>query len=252
MRNYLLSGLLLISTAFVSQAESDTTRYQIKSGMALYGEFGVLGNNSFDAIRDKMRALNIQPFESLMASIVFAKRYEGDKWFLENRLILMNSTNYTTGKNEVKGYFGGIGIGVDAGPKLLNTKHWNIILPIGYDLMLYRLMVKNNRTASLGQVVQNPGAFEATKLRTGNINVHGGVGVDYKINIKKGFTEKIYISTKVSYHLPLFQKNNWKGSDVTVSDLPHFKPNQLYFQLGIVAFPRKQENHSKYFRHMHQ
>ncbi len=252
MKHSILSVILLLCVAFSSNAQTDTTRFEMKSGMAIYGEFGLLDNSSFDAIRNKMIALDIKPFEQLMASIVFAKRFEGDRWFLENRLILMNSTNYTTNKNEVKGYFGGIGIGVDAGPKLLNTKHWNILLPIGYDLMLYRFMVKNNQSATLAQIAQNPSAYETTKLRTGNVNVHAGIGVDYKINFKKGFTERLYISTKASYHLPLFQKNNWKGSDVTVSDLPYFKPNQLYFQVGLVAFPRKQQNHWNKFARMHQ
>ncbi|CAG4994257.1 hypothetical protein DYBT9275_01354 [Dyadobacter sp. CECT 9275] len=226
-----------LSTHFAS-AQEDSTARKYQTGMAIYGEFGLLSNKSFDAVRDKMMSLDVKPFESVMASIVLAKRLETRRWFSEARLILMNSTNYTKNKNDVKGYFGGIGIGMDAGPKLVSTKHWNVLIPIGYDLMLYRMMIKNNQSATLGQVVTTPSSFQSAKFYTGNINLHGGIGVDYKININGKCTDKLYISSKVSYQLPLLTNKKWKGDDVTVSDLPSFKPNQLYFQIGLIAFPK--------------
>ncbi|PWJ58697.1 hypothetical protein CLV98_10362 [Dyadobacter jejuensis] len=222
-------------------ADPDSTARRIHTGMTLYGEFGLLSNSSFSAIRDKMNQEGIKPFESLMAAIVLAKRFEGERWFVENRLILMNSTNYTKDRDDTKGYFGGIGIGVMAGPKLLNTRKWNVLLPIGYDLMLYRMMVKNNQKASLGQIAQNASSYQPAKLYSANININAGLGVDYKIYLKEGFADRMYISTKANYHLALFRKGDWRGQDVRVSDLPAFKPDQLYWQIGLTIFPRKQQ-----------
>lgn len=219
--------------------------------MAIYAEFGLLSNNSFKAIRDQMKALNIKPFENLMASIVLAKRFETEKFFVESRLILMNSTKYSNDDNVAKGIFRGIGIGTDASPKFVNSKHWNVLVPIGWDLMLYQTRVKNDQTATYSQVVNNPNGYRGVKLRSGSFNLHAGLGADYKMNLFPKVYDKVYISGKVTYHLPVFRTGRWKGDDVKVTDLPSFKANQLYAQIGLVFFPKYQHRHGMWGK-MHE
>ncbi|NIJ53085.1 hypothetical protein [Dyadobacter arcticus] len=237
MKNKLLfSALLLFTFSEFAQAQTDSTVRIFKSGMAIYAEFGLLPNNK--VIREQLSRLQVKPFTSFMGSIVLAKRTESEKWFSEGRLILMNSTNYTTDKDEKKAYLGGFGIGTDGGPKLVNTSRWNVTIPLGVDLMLYRLNIKSNGSATIAQLVNNPSAFQAVKLFTGNINVHGGVGVDYKMNFMPKFNEMVYLSAKVAYHQPILGKRKWRGENVTISDLGNLKVNQVYVQVGAVFFPK--------------
>ncbi|SEI60950.1 hypothetical protein SAMN04487995_1638 [Dyadobacter koreensis] len=244
MKNKLLLSILFFASLFntaLAQDSFDTTSTakKYKSGMAIYAEVGLLGNNSFKGIRNEMRALGIKPFENIMASIVLAKRMETEKFFMESRLILMNSTKHSRDENVSKGIFRGIGIGVDGSPKFVNSKHWNLLIPIGWDLMLYQVKVKNDRTASFSQVVQNPNAYNTAKLHNGSFNLHAGIGADYKMNLFPKVYDQIYISGKVTYHLPIARMGRWRGDDVKITDLPSFKPNQLYAQLGLVFFPKK-------------
>ncbi|TLU99433.1 hypothetical protein [Dyadobacter luticola] len=237
MKNKLLLSLAFLLLTFgFAQAQADSTVRIFKSGMGLYAEFGLLPNNK--VIREQLSRLQIKPFTSFMGSLVLARRTESEKWFSEGRLILMNSTNYTTDKDEKKAYLNGIGIGTDGGPKLVNSDRWNVTIPIGVDLMLYRLNIKSNGTATMAQVVSNPSAFQAVRLYTGNVNLHGGIGVDYKMNFMPKFNEKVYLSAKATYHQPLLGKRKWKGENVTVSDLGNLKVNQVYVQIGLVFFPK--------------
>jgi hypothetical protein len=237
MRNKILSAVIL-SVTFITcaQAQTDTTVRIFRSGMAIYGEFGLLHNNK--DIREQLSRLNIKPFTSFMGSIVLAKRMESERWFSEGRFIIMNSTNYTKDKDDKKAYLNGIGIGTDGGPKLVNTTRWNVLIPIGADLMLYRLKIKSNSSATISQVVQNPSSFQPIKLFTGNINLHAGIGADYKMNVMPKLYDKVYLSGKATYHLPILGKRKWKGEDVTISDLSSLKLNQIYLQLGLVFFPK--------------
>ncbi|WP_031526636.1 hypothetical protein [Dyadobacter crusticola] len=239
MKNKLLliASFLIIFSGFASaQTEADTTVRLFKSGMAIYAEFGLLPNNK--AIRDQLTQLGVKPFEGLMGSIVLARRTESEKWFSEGRIIIMNSTNYTTDKNVKKAYLSGIGIGTDGGPKLVNTSRWNVTIPLGVDVMLYRLNIRSNGNATIGQVVNNPSSFQAVKLFTPNVNLHGGLGVDYKMNLFPKVNDKVYLSGKVTYHQPLLGKRKWRGENVTITDLPSLKVNQVYVQVGLVVFPK--------------
>lgn len=220
-----------------SSDHTDSTRKYI-SGFGVYAEVGVLSNNSFKGIRERMKELNIKPFEPVMASVVLSKRLETDRFYMENRLILMNSTKHGGNKDIPKGMFRGIGIGIDASPKLVNSDRWNLLIPIGWDLMLYQVRIKNNKSATLAQVVQNPNNFQSMKLYNGSLNLHGGVGADYKMNLFPKVYDKVYLSAKVTYHLPVLRRGQWRGDDVRISDLPSFKANQLYTQLGLVFFPK--------------
>jgi len=244
MKNKLLLSILffplLLNTASAQDSfDTTSTAKKYKSGMAIYAEVGLLGNNSFKGIRNEMRTLGIKPFENIMASIVLAKRMETEKFFMESRLILMNSTKHSRDENVSKGIFRGIGIGADGSPKFVNSTHWNLLIPIGWDLMLYQVKVKNNRTANFSQVVQNPNAYNTAKLHNGSFNLHAGIGADYKMNLFPKVYDQVYISGKVTYHLPIARMGRWRGDDVKVTDLPSFKPNQLYAQLGLVFFPKK-------------
>ena len=228
---------LAVISGISAHAQTDSTGRIFKSGMAIYAEIGLFPNNK--TMRDQLDRLQIKPFTSMMGSIVLAKRMESQRWFSEGRIILMNSTNYTTGKNSPKAYLNGIGIGTDGGPKLVNSRRWNVLIPIGADFMLYQLKLKSNQTATIGQVVQNPQAYQTVRLRTGNINLHAGVGADYKMNLLPKWHDQVYLSGKATYHLPILGRRQWKGEDVTISDLSSLKLNQIYFQLGLVFFPKK-------------
>ncbi|KAA0991856.1 hypothetical protein [Dyadobacter aurulentus] len=232
----LLLASFFIATAEFASAQTDSTVRIFKTGMAIYAELGMLPNNR--VIRDQLSRLQIKPFEGMMGSLVLARRTESDKWFSEGRIIIMNSTNYTTDKDQRKAYLSGIGIGTDGGPKLVNTSRWNVTIPLGVDLMLYRMNIKSNGSATLGQVVNNPSSFQAVKLFTGNVNLHGGIGVDYKMNVMPKVNDKVYLSAKVTYHQPLLGKRKWRGENVTISDLSYLKVNQVYFQIGAVIFPK--------------
>ncbi|REA62725.1 hypothetical protein DSL64_07320 [Dyadobacter luteus] len=252
MKNKLLLCFTLAFAHVGIQAQDvadTTTSKTYNSGFAVYAEIGVLRNNSFSGIRDRMRELNIRPFESVMTSIVLAKRRETDKFYMEHRLILANSTKYNRDKDMPRSMFRGIGIGVDASPKFVNTKRWNVLVPLGWDLMLYQLRIKNDQSASLSQVIQNPGQFKSMRLYNGSLNLHGGVGVDYKMNFLPRIHDKVYISAKATYHLPVLRRGLWRGEDVTVNDLPSFRANQLYAQLGLVFFPKGSR---KVWRGMHR
>jgi hypothetical protein len=238
MRNKLLfCSILAMITAGSAKAQTDSTIRIFKNGVAIYAEFGLLPNNK--TMREQLDKLQIKPFTSFMGSIVLAKRTESERWFSEARIIIMNSTNYTTDKDLRKAYLGGIGIGTDGGPKLVNNRRWNVLIPIGFDLMLYQLKIKSNQTATIGQVIQNPQSFEPIRLRTGNINFHAGIGADYKMNFLPKWHDQVYLSGKASYHLPVLGRRKWKGEDVTVSDLSSLKLNQIYLQVGLVFFPKK-------------
>jgi hypothetical protein len=238
MRNKLLfCSILAMITAGSVKAQTDSTIRIFKNGVAIYAEFGLLPNNK--TMREQLDKLQIKPFTSFMGSIVLAKRTESERWFSEARIIIMNSTNYTTDKDLRKAYLGGIGIGTDGGPKLVNNRRWNVLIPIGFDLMLYQLKIKSNQTATIGQVIQNPQSFEPIRLRTGNINFHAGIGADYKMNFLPKWHDQVYLSGKASYHLPVLGRRKWKGEDVTVSDLSSLKLNQIYLQIGLVFFPKK-------------
>jgi hypothetical protein len=243
MKNKLLISIffatLMVNITFAQEgSDTTTTTKKFRSGMAVYAEFGVLSNSSFKAIRNEMTAQNIKPFENLMASIVLAKRIETERFYAESRLILMNSTKYNNDENVRRGKFWGIGIGADASPKFVNSTRWNVLVPIGWDLMLYQLRVKSNQTATFAQVTQNPNAYNSVKLHTASFNLHAGLGVDYKMDLFPKIYDKVYISSKISYHLPVFRTKNWRGDDVKVTDLPSFKANQLYAQIGLVFFPK--------------
>lgn len=237
MKHKLLSTVLfLIAAPLLASAQSDSTVRIFKTGMAVYAELGMLPNNK--TIREQLSRLQVKPFTSFMGNLVLARRTESDKWFSEARIIIMNSTNYTKDKDDRKAYLGGIGIGTDGGPKLVNSARWNVTIPLGVDLMLYRLNIKSNSSATMQQLLANPAAYQAVKLFTGNINVHGGIGVDYKVNFLPKINEKVYLSGKVTYHQPILGKRKWKGENITVSDLSSLKVNQVYVQLGAVFFPR--------------
>lgn len=244
-----LLGFILLAASIQVQAQesNDSTSAQkkYKTGFAVYLEYGVLSNSSFSGIRDQMKAMNIKPFENVMSSIVLGRRTETEKFMMESRLILMNSTKYDRDRDGAWGQFRGIGIGADASPKFVNTKRWNVLIPLGWDLMLYQTAVRNNQSANFGQVLQNPNNYKAMKLYNGSFNLHGGVGVDYKMNLFPKVYDQVYLSAKASYHLPVFRRGKWKSDDVTINDLPSFKANQLYAQLGLVFISKRSRSFGK-------
>ena len=245
-RKLLICFLLSAFCISAASAQSDSTVRIFKTGMAVYAELGMLPNNK--TLRDQLARLQVKPFTSFMGNLVLARRTESERWFSEARIIVMNSTNYTSDRDTRKAYLNGFGIGTDGGPKLVNTARWNVTIPLGADFMLYRLNIKSNASVSAQQLLNNPSAYQAVKLYTANINLHGGIGVDYKMNFLPKIHEKVYLSGKLTYHQPILGRRKWKGDNVTVDDLSRLKVNQLYVQLGFVFFPRP---HMKKWGGMH-
>lgn len=247
MKHKLLISFLLSAICIgTAAAQSDSTVRIFKTGMAVYAELGMLPNNK--NLREQLARLQVKPFTSFMGNLVLARRTESDKWFSEARIIIMNSTNYTSDRDVRKAYLNGLGVGTDGGPKLVNSPRWNVTIPLGADFMLYRLNIKNNASVSAQQLLNNPSAYQAVKLYTANINLHGGIGVDYKMDFLPKIHEKVYLSGKVTYHQPILGRRKWRGDDVTVDDLSRLKLNQVYVQLGLVFFPRP---HMKKWSGMH-
>ena len=234
----LLSALFFITFSSV-KAQTDSTiatpeAKKYSSGFAVFAEFGVLSNSSFTNLRRQLKVLGAEPFGSLMSSIVLARRMESNRWIAENRIILMNSSKPNDEVDQKRASLWGIGLGMNVGPKLVNNTKWNVFIPVGFDAMFYKLGVKSNYTASLGKVITNPGNYQAVKLYSGSLNLNAGVGIDYKTGIMPKHFEKFYISSKVSYHLPIASSGQWRGENVQVTDVSTFKPNQLYLSIGVV------------------
>jgi hypothetical protein len=242
----LLSAMLFTAVCSSVKAQSDSTaadsvkRADKKyiSGFGVSAEFGVLSNSSFTEMRRQLKLLGTEPFGSLMSSIVLTRRMESSRWVSEHRIVLMNSTKENDEINVKRASLWGVGLGLNAGPKLVNTTRWNVFVPIGFDAMFYKMGIKSNHSASLNQVINNTGNFQAVKLYTASLNVNAGVGVDYKTNFMKKHNDQFYISGRVSYHLPVVSRGQWRGENVQVNDLEKFKPNQLYVSLGIVIIPK--------------
>jgi len=238
----LLSILSLIAIYGSATAQSDSTSKsstkKYSSGFAIYGEFGLLSNNSFTDIRKSLKAQGIEPFGSLMGSIVLAKRIETTRWVAENRLIIMNSTRYNNDVDVKRGSLWGLGIGMTAGPKIVNTSKWNVFIPVGLDAMIYKLGIKSNSSASFARLLLSPANYQAIKLYSTSLNLNAGVGVDYKTGLMPSKFDKFYISAKASYHLPIATSGQWRGENVQVNDLASFKPSQLYLSVGLVMMPK--------------
>lgn len=255
MKNrFLLIVLFLTAVYFPTHAQTDSTgiadstrssNRKFTSGFAAFAEFGVLSNNSFTDMRKQLKLLGIEPFGSLMSSVVFAKRMESDRWISENRIILTNSSRMNNKVDEKRASLWGIGLGLNVGPKIVNTAKWNVFVPIGFDAMFYKLGIKSNQSASLTKLVNNPGNYQAVKVYTGSLNVNAGIGVDYKTNIMPKHYDKFYLSGKLSYHLPVASTGQWRGENVQVNDLDKFKPNQLYVSIGVVMVPKNMHRWGK-------
>lgn len=238
---------LIIASVFfgdASFAQSDSTsakkdataKRKVITGMALYAEFGVLSNNTMTDMRKELKTQSVDPFTSFMSSIVLAHRAETSRWMMEHRLILSGSGKYDDNQVDVKrANLWGVGIGLTGGPKIVNTSKLNVYVPIGVDLMYYRMMIKSNPAASLNKLINNPGTYQPVKINTKTINVNAGLGLDYKTGWFAKHYETFYLSTRVAYHLPVTTSGQWRGENVQVNDLTSFKPNQLYVSVGIVA-----------------
>ena len=238
----LLSVLFIIALYGSAFAQTDSTTEsktkKFSTGFAVYAEFGVLSNNSFTNIRKSLKAQNVEPFGSLMGSVVLAKRMESKHWIAENRLIIMNSTRPNNDVDVKRASLWGLGVGVSIGRKIVDSQKWNVYIPVGFDAMVYKLGIKSNPSASLARLLLTTSNYQAIKLYSASLNLNAGVGVDYKTGFMPKSFEKFYISAKASYHLPIATSGQWRGENVQVTDVDTFKPNQLYLSIGVVMTPK--------------
>lgn len=250
MKRQILPCILLALCSLSSFAQSDsTTTRKVMTGMAIYADFGVLSNSSMDAMRKELTTQSVKPFSSLMSSIVLAQRGETSKWIFERKIIIAGSKSYDREETDVKrATLRGIGIGATVGRKLVSTSKINVSVPVGIDLMYYRMKIKSNPAASLNKVIANPGIYQAVKLGMGTANVNVGITLDYKTGWFGKAMDNFYISPRLSYQIPVLRTGQWKGDNVQVNDLTSFKPQQLYAGIGVVMMPK---NISKHWRQMH-
>lgn len=237
--------LALVFFALVLQvtAQSDTSSSKKRVGYSIYGSVGLLSNSSMKAIANELEAVAVKPFGQLMTNVILGMRREDDRKFYESRLQFFKAPVEKADNPGKYATLNGVGIGMDFGPKLVNNARWNVQIPIGYDLAIYRLRIKSDHEVDLVDVVQNIGPYQPVKIFSANVIVNAGLGVDYKMNFLPKLHEKVYLSSKVSYQLPVFAKSKWRGEDVTVQNISSLKPSQLYFQLGLIFFPKKDRMH---------
>lgn len=227
--------IVLFGTTSFAQTDS-TGKKKVITSMTIYGEFGILSNSTMTDMRKELKAQSVDPFNSLMSSLVLAHRAESNRWIMEHRIIISGSGKYEEDKVDFKrATLRGIGLGINGGPKLLNTSKISIYVPVGVDLMYYRMNIKSNPAASLNKLINNTGSYQPVKLSTKTINVNAGLGLDYKTGWFSKHYDQFNIALRAAYHLPVATSGQWRGENVQVNDLTSFKPNQLYLSAGIVA-----------------
>jgi hypothetical protein len=228
---------LLVSVGLKAQSDSSSARREM--GYSIYGSIGFLPNSSLQSMADELEAVAVKPFGQVMSNLILGMRREDASRFYESRLVFFGTPVRKDDNPGKYATLNGLGIGMDFGPKLVNSARWNILIPIGWDVNIYRLRVKSDHEVDLIDLVQNTTPFQPVKLFSSNLVLNAGIGADYKMQLLPKIYDKVYLSSKLSYHLPIFEKSKWRGEDVTVNDLSTFKPNQLYFQLGLIFFPKK-------------
>lgn len=239
MKNSIVFSLFLSLLIFDKvNAQSDSTTKGRTTAFAIYFESGLLNNSSMTSMRKSLNTRNIEPFKNAMNSLVLARRSESARWMSEGRLIFMTANKNDNELDKKRAALMGFGVGFVTGPKLVNTKHWNIFVPFGLDLMAYQMNIKSNYSASLAAVTSDPSKYLAVKLYSGALNASLGGGVDYKTNILPKKLSKFYISGKLTYQLPIYTTGQWKGENSQVNDMASFKPNQLFAQIGVVLAPK--------------
>jgi hypothetical protein len=241
--NQWILTLFFFALALQVTAQSDTASVKKQAGYSIYGSVGLLSNSSMKAISNELEAVAVKPFGQLMTNVILGMRREDDRKFYESRLLFFKAPVEKADNPGKYATLNGVGIGMDFGPKLVSNSRWNVQIPIGYDLVIYHLRIKSDHKVDLVDVVQNIAPYEPVKIFSANVIVNAGLGVDYKMNFLPKLHEKVYLSSKVSYQLPVFSKSKWRGEDVTVQNISSLKPNQLYFQLGLIFFPKTDRMH---------
>lgn len=237
--NHLILAFIFFAVKLPVLAQTDTSSHMKTVGLSMYGAIGLLPNSSLQSISDQLEAVAVKPFGQLMSNVILGMRREDARKFYESRLLFFKTPVRKEDNPGRYATLNGVGIGMEAGPKLVNSARWNVQVPLGWDAMIYRMKIRGDHQVDLVDVVQNAGPYTPAKLFTSNLTLSAGVGVDYKINLRSKMYDKVYISSKLSYQLPVVTKSKWRGEDITVNDLSTFKSNQLYFQLGLVFFPKK-------------
>ncbi len=227
--------IVLFGSSAYAQTDS-TAKKKVTTALAIYGEFGVLSNSTMTDMMKELKTQSVDPFSSSMSSLILAHRAESSKWMMEHRIIISGSGKYDDDQVDFKrATLSGLGIGLNGGPKLVDNAKLSVYVPVGVDLMYYRMVIKSNPSASLNKLINNTGSYQPVKISTKTINVNAGIGMDYKTGWFSKYYDKFYISARAAYHLPVVTSGQWRGENVQVNDLTSFKPSQLYLSVGIVA-----------------
>lgn len=227
----------------------DSTRMGSKVGFRAMGDIGLLSNNSLTAMRQQLQQTGLDAsgvgdrFSNLVLSFVrdYPKNYS------EFRLLLVNSDNIAPANSPIdkRVTFYGYGFGGSYTFKLINSQRFIVGPTLGYDFMWYRLRIlaQNSQNLSLVNIVANPAYYNTVKLRQGfYMNIQAALGAEYKTGWFKKVYDECRIGVRVGYQLPLIRSDKWRYTDGVVGDVPGFKSNMLFSQIGFTFINRVRKN----------
>ncbi len=236
--------LLLISGSLLtlSATAQDSTRSPL--GLRIWSDISLQTNNSLRDIRERLQQTGLDAsgvgnrFYTIGLSFVRTTQ----KTTSETRFLLVNSENIDPANSQIdkRVTFYGYGIGAAVTRNLVNTRRFLIGPTLGYDFMWYRLRIlpQNGANLAINNVVTNPAFYNTVSLRQGfYMNVQGAISADYRFYWLKKFYNEFRIGTRIGYQFPLIRSEKWRYGDGTVGDLPGFKSNNLFVQIGVTLFP---------------
>lgn len=227
----------------------DSTRVRGRVGIRAMGDIGLLANSSLAAIRQQLQQTGLDAsgvgdrFSHVALS--FARDYQ--KTYSEGRIVLVNSDNIDPTASPVgkRVTFYGYGLGFSRTFKLINSQRFIVGPTVGYDFMWYRLRIlpQNSQNLSLTNIVANPAYYNTIKLRQGfYMNIQAALGAEYKTGWLKKLYDELRIGVRVGYQLPLIRNDKWRYTDGVVGDVPGFKANMLFSQIGFTFISKARNN----------
>ena len=236
--------LLSFSLLALSATAQDSTRSRF--GFRSWGDISLLTNNSLHDIRDRMQqtGLDASGVGNRVYTTGFSFVRTSPKNTSETRLLLVNSENLDPASNQIdkRVTFYGYGFGTAFTRHLIYTKRFILGPTLGYDFMWYRLRIlpQNSNNLAINNIVANPAFYNTVTFRQGFYwNLHAAISADYRFHWFKKYYDEFRLGARVGYQLPLVRTKNWRYGDGTVGDLPGFKSNNLFLQIGITAIPAR-------------
>ena len=253
MKNQLLWIVWVICLWLPTRTQAqDSARVKSKTGLRVMGDIGLLKNNSLAAIRQQLQqtGLDASGVGDHFSTFVLSFVRDYPKTYSEFRLLLVNSDNIdpTNSPIDKRVTFYGYGFGGSYTFKLINSQRFVVGPTVGYDFMWYRLRIlpQNSQNLSITNIVANPAYYNTIKLRQGfYTNIQAAFGAEYKTGWFKKLYDDFRIGVRVGYQLPLIRNDKWRYTDGVVGDVPGFKSNMLFSQIGFTFINKSKNNRSR-------